>query len=52
MHYINYSNLNCLVCQDWAAEGKPETRKQTGNETDATAHQVKIMILNREKCSL
>lgn len=48
MHYMNYSNLNCLVCQDWTEEGKLQTRKQTGNATDATAHQVKITILNIE----
>lgn len=27
--------VNCLVCQDWVAEGKLETRKQIGNKTVA-----------------
>lgn len=38
--------VSCLVCKDWVAEGKLEIGKHISNQTFATVHQVKIIILN------
>lgn len=38
--------VSCSVCQDWVAQGKLEIGKQISNQTFATVHQVKIIVLN------